>query len=275
MVPAAFYADGAQGRNADFAGIRRVGSAAAQFRTGDRPAVFFADFLCHCQQFHVAGQPYHGVKAYTVVHFGSNVFDINRLNDLADFLFHHDFVFRIDIPEVAFHFAVGRSRIGNGAAFDDTYVDVVAFGEVGQFFNLDDLVGHFQDGAAAIFRIIAYMAAAAESLDEETPAAFPLYGNVMIGETGFKVEAVFRPFGFFHDHFRIVGERVSRFFVRYKDHLAGEIIAGIFQGAQGRKRDTIAAFHIQHAGAVSLAVFNGKGTFGHFAFIEYGINMTH
>ena len=119
------------------------------------------------------------------------------------------------------------------------------------------------------------MAAASEGFHKEAPAAFALYGNVMVGETGFKVEAIFGAFCFFHDNFRIVGEYVGRFFVRYKNYLAGEIVAGVFQSAQCGQSDAVAAFHIQHAGAVCLAVFDGERTFGNFAFIEYRVDMTH
>ena len=68
---------------------------------------------------------------------------------------------------------------------------------------------------------------------------------------------------------------MSRFFVCYKNNFAGEVIACILQGTQGGQGDAVAAFHIQYAGSVSFAIFNGKGTFGNFAAIEYRINVTH
>ena len=117
------------------------------------------------------------------------------------------------IAEIAFHLAVGRRRIGHGAALNGADINVVFLREVRQFFDLDDLVSHFKDGAPAVFRIVAHMAAAAVHFHEEAPAALALYHETVVRKAGLEIEGAFGTDGFLPDHLRRIGEAVGRFFI--------------------------------------------------------------
>ena len=119
------------------------------------------------------------------------------------------------------------------------------------------------------------MTAAAEGLDDETPAASSLYGDVMVYEAGLEIECAFRAFGLCFDDFRVVGIAVGRFFIGYENHFAREIIARIVERFQSRESDAVAALHVQDPGAVRLAVFDGEGALLYFAFMKYGIDVAH
>ena len=182
---------------------------------------------------------------------------------------------RIFEAHVTDDFAVGRSCVADGTAGNDADIEGIAFCPISQVFNVEYFVGHFFDGTAAVFRVVADVRSLAENFQLKLEHAFAFNDDAIIRKPCFKIKGGEGSLCFFHYSDRGFAVRVTDFFIAKQDYFDWMLVPTTFlQGFQSIGQDDDATFHIKHAGTVGFAVFNLKRTLGSSTMFENGIHMT-